>query len=128
MSEPRGGHGFRSYHVDGFEVLVGRGARENERLSLRVARQTDLWLHAAGHSGSHVVVRSLDGLTDQVPTVVVEFAAGCAVWFSKARGAGGKVNVHVCRAKDVSKARGAPPGQVTIRNHETVRVYSREPS
>jgi predicted ribosome quality control (RQC) complex YloA/Tae2 family protein len=128
VSEPRGGHSFRSYYVDGFEVLVGRGARENERLSLRVARQSDLWLHAAGHAGSHVVVRSIEGVTDQVPPAVVQFAAECAVWFSKARGAGGKINVHVCRARDVSKARGGPPGQVTIRNHETVRVYSREPS
>jgi predicted ribosome quality control (RQC) complex YloA/Tae2 family protein len=127
-TDPPGNGGFRSYRIDGFEVLVGKGARDNERLSLRVARQTDLWLHAAGHAGSHVVVRSIEGVTDQVPPAVVQFAAECAVWFSKARGAGGKVNVHMCRAKDVSKARGAPTGQVTIRDHETVRVYSREPS
>lgn len=120
--------GFRCYQLGDFEVLVGKGARDNEHLSLRVARQTDLWLHAAGHAGSHVVVRAVAGVTGEVPPDVVQFAAECAVWFSKARAAGGKVNVHVCRARDVSRSRGGPPGQVTLRNHDTVRAYSRDPS
>jgi predicted ribosome quality control (RQC) complex YloA/Tae2 family protein len=117
----------RSYELDGFEILVGKGAKENEELSLRIARPSDLWLHAAGYAGSHVVVRSMDGDTGHVPSAVVQRAAECAVWYSKARGAGGKVNVHACRARDVSRRRGAPPGQVMIRGYDTVRVYSRDP-
>jgi predicted ribosome quality control (RQC) complex YloA/Tae2 family protein len=117
----------RSFAMDGFEILVGTGARENEELSLRVARPGDLWLHAAGYAGSHVVVRATDGDTGDVPPAVVQRAAECAVWYSKAREAGGKVNVHVCRARNVSRRRGAPPGQVVIRDYETVRVYSRDP-
>jgi predicted ribosome quality control (RQC) complex YloA/Tae2 family protein len=117
----------RSYALDGFEILVGTAAKENEELSLRIARPADLWLHAAGYAGSHVLVRSMDGETDEVPAAVVQRAAECAVWFSKARTAGGKVSVHVCRARHVSRRRGAPPGQVMIRAYETVRVYSRDP-
>jgi predicted ribosome quality control (RQC) complex YloA/Tae2 family protein len=117
----------RSYELDGFEILVGTAAKENEELSLRIARPADLWLHAAGYAGSHVVVRSMDSETGEVPAVVVQRAAECAVWFSKARTAGGKVNVHVCRARDVSRRRGAPPGQVMIRDYQTVRAYSRDP-
>lgn len=113
--------------ADGFEILVGRNARENDRLSLREARPDDLWLHAAGYAGSHVVVRAAGGTTGDVPPAVLERAARLAIWHSKARGAGGKVPVHLCRGRDVSKRRGAPAGQVVLRDHDTLRVYARPP-
>lgn len=113
--------------TNGFEILVGRSARENDRLSLREARPDDLWLHAAGHAGSHVVIRAREGKTGEVPREVVEQAAQLAVRHSKARGAGGKVAVHVCRARSVGKRRGAPAGQVVLRDYETVKVYPRAP-
>jgi predicted ribosome quality control (RQC) complex YloA/Tae2 family protein len=116
---------YRRIELDGFEILVGRTARGNDRLTLRVARARDLWLHAGGHAGSHVVVRAADGPTGEVPKHVVERAAELAAWHSKARAAGGKVSVHVCRAGDVSKPRGAPAGQVRLKRYETVRVYPR---
>lgn len=113
--------------MDGFEILVGKGARDNDRLAFRVARPTDLWLHAAGYSGSHVLVRAAEGRTGHVPPDVVQRAAEHAIWYSKARDAGGKVAVHVCRARDLSKRKGAPAGQVVVRGGEMVRVYAREP-
>lgn len=112
----------------GFEIVVGRSARENDRLSTREARPDDLWLHASGYAGSHVVVRAVDGITGEVPRDVVEYAAQLAIHHSKARGAGGKVPVHVCRARHVSKRRGAPAGQVAIRDYETLKVYAKEPA
>jgi hypothetical protein len=45
------------------------------------------------------------------------------VLHSKARGARGKVPVHVCRGADVGKRRGAPAGQVTLRRYDTLKVY-----
>jgi predicted ribosome quality control (RQC) complex YloA/Tae2 family protein len=119
--------GARSFLAEGYEILVGKGARDNERLTFREARPTDLWLHAAGFPGSHVLVRANDGETGEVPPAVQQRAAALAVWFSKARQAGGKVPVHVCRARDVSRRPGAPAGQVQIRNYQTLRVYSRDP-
>jgi predicted ribosome quality control (RQC) complex YloA/Tae2 family protein len=115
--------------ADRFEILVGRSAAENEQLSLGEARPTDLWLHAAGYAGSHVIVRARDGRTGEVPTAIIEHAARLAVWHSKARTAGGKVAVHLCRARDVGKRSGSPTGQVTVRRHDTVKVYApaREP-
>lgn len=112
---------------DGFEILVGRSARENDRLSLREARPDDLWLHAAGYAGSHVIIRAVVGRTGEVPRAVVEHAAQLAIWHSKARGAGGKIPVHVSRARDVTKRRGAPAGQVMLRDYETVKVYAKAP-
>ncbi|MSS73592.1 MAG: DUF814 domain-containing protein [Candidatus Latescibacteria bacterium] len=113
--------------VDGFEVLVGKGARENDELTLRVAEPQDLWLHAAGYAGSHVVIRNPEGLPE-LPRHVVERAAELAAWHSKARNARGKVEVHVCRAGEVSKPRGFPPGKVEIRRWASVRVYPRDPA
>lgn len=123
MTSPNSGH--RTLELDGFEILVGRSARDNDRLSLRTAGPRDLWLHAHGFAGSHVVVCHPEG-TGDVPRHVIERAAELAAWHSKARGARGKVSVHLCRAADVSKPRGAPPGQVRIRRHETVKVYPKE--
>jgi predicted ribosome quality control (RQC) complex YloA/Tae2 family protein len=121
------GKAWRTYALHGFEVLVGKGARENDELSIREAAPHDLWLHAAGYAGSHVVVRNPDRLP-QLPREVVEGAAALAAWHSKAREARGKVEVHVCRAADVSKPRGYPPGRVVIRRWERVRVYPRDVS
>lgn len=110
--------------IEGFEVLVGRSARDNDELTFGVARPRDLWLHAAGHAGSHVVIR-LPASGEEVPRTVIERAAAWAAWHSKARNARGKVDVHVCRAADVSKPRGAPPGTVQLRRYDTVKVYPR---
>lgn len=118
------GAGWRTVELDGFEILVGKGARENDELTLRIARPRDLWLHAAGYAGSHVVVKLPEGV-DDAPRAVIERAAELAAWHSKAREARGKVVVHLCRAEDVRKRRGAPAGQVEIRRFEIVRVYPR---
>jgi predicted ribosome quality control (RQC) complex YloA/Tae2 family protein len=119
------GKAWRIYDILGFEVLVGKGARENDELSTREAAPHDLWLHAAGYAGSHVVIRNPERL-QQLPRDVVEKAAALAAWHSKAREARGKVEVHLCPAGDVSKPRGFPPGKVVLRRWQSVRVYPRD--
>lgn len=116
---------YRLYDLDGFAVHVGRGARENDVLSLKIGRPDDHWLHAAGYAGSHVVVPLPEDGSD-LPRSVLLKAAQLAAWHSKAREARGKVAVHLCRVSDVSKPRGSPAGQVRLRRFETVRVYPRE--
>jgi len=112
--------------VDGFEVLVGRGDAENDELTFEVAEPHDFWLHVAGPAGSHVVVRNPEKL-DELPRAVAERAAELAAWHSKARGARGKVEVHLCRVSDVSKPRGFTPGEVRLRSWRSIRVYPRAP-
>ena len=108
--------------VEGFEILIGKGDEENDRLTFDVAEPEDLWLHVgAGIAGSHVVVRNPDKL-DELPKDVVRRAAELAAWHSKARAAG-RVDVHLCRVADVSKRRGAPAGEVELRRWDRVRVY-----
>lgn len=114
------GKPYRTVDVDGWEVLVGRSAEDNDYLTFRVAHPKDLWLHVAGGTpGSHVVLRHREGLTP--PRDVVEKAAQLAAWYSKARAAG-RVEVHCCRAADVSKFRGAAAGKVQIRHFTKVKV------
>jgi len=112
---------YETFDADGYEILVGRSARDNDRLTFDVAAPQDLWLHVSGTPGSHVVVRNPGG--GEVPRPVVKRAAELAAFHSKARAAGGKVNVHVCRACDVSKPRGAKPGSVRLRRFDEVKVY-----
>ena len=118
------GRGHRVLEVDGFEVLVGKGDADNDALTFGVAEPRDFWMHVSGPPGSHVVVRNPEGL-DALPRAVLIRAAELAAWHSKARGAKGKVEVHVCRVADVSKPRGFDPGQVLLRRWEVVKVYPR---
>ena len=108
---------------DGMTVLVGRSARDNDILSLKLGRPYDFWMHVAGESGSHVVVLNDDKLP-RLPKETQDFAAGLAAGYSKARD-GGNVTVHVATCGDVSKQRGAPAGQVTLRRFSKVKARPR---
>ena len=113
--------GWDVHDVDGFEVLVGRSAQDNDRLTFKEAAPQDVWLHVGGGTpGSHVVVRAGGG---EVPKHVVKRAAELAAKHSKAGKATGKVDVHVCRACDVRKPRGAKAGSVELRRFDSVKVY-----
>jgi predicted ribosome quality control (RQC) complex YloA/Tae2 family protein len=119
------GRPFRRFVEAGFEILVGRGARENDELTFEVAEAADRWLHVAGGTpGSHVVIRNPERL--EIPTSVILRAASHAAWYSKSRHQRW-VEVHHCRAADVRKPKGAPPGLVHLNRHERVRVQPEGP-
>ena len=114
------GRPYRTVSLDGYEVLIGRGADDNDVLTFDVADPHDVWLHVAGGTpGSHVVIRNPDRV--EVPRAVVERAAAAAAWYSKSRNAA-RVEVHVCRVADVKKPRGAPAGLVELSRWKSVRV------
>ena len=117
------GRPYRTVEHEGWTILVGRSASDNDYLTFEVAKPRDLWLHAAGGiAGSHVVVQNPDGAT--VPRTVLERAAELAAWYSKARGAP-RAEVHHCQAAHVSKERGAPRGQVHIKKFKRIKVVPR---
>lgn len=118
------GRGHRQIEFEGFEILVGKADADNDRLTFGIAEPRDFWLHVAGPAGSHVVVRNPLEL-DELPRPVLERAAELAAWHSKARGARGKVEVHVCRVADVRKPRGFAPGQVQLKRWDSIKVYPR---
>lgn len=67
---------------NGFRVLIGRNRRQNDELSKTVAKDDDLWFHARGYPGSHVVLK-LDGRSENPDSEDIKFAAEAAAWFSK---------------------------------------------
>ncbi|MEM6457275.1 MAG: NFACT RNA binding domain-containing protein [Acidobacteriota bacterium] len=105
---------------DGLTILVGKTARDNDILSLKLADPLDFWMHAAGMAGSHVVVRNPDRLS-RLPRETERLAAGLAAGYSKAR-KGGKVDIHLAFCDAVSKARGMPPGKVLLRRYKAVKA------
>ena len=119
------GRPYRRILVEGFEVLIGRSAADNDMLTFRVAKPVDSWLHVAGGTpGRHVVIRNPERAA--IPKTVIERAASYAAWYSKAR-AGGSVEVHYCKVSDIRKPRGAPAGLVHLERYSRVRVRPQPP-
>jgi predicted ribosome quality control (RQC) complex YloA/Tae2 family protein len=108
---------------DGYEILVGRAARDNDHLTFRVARPHDLWLHAGDYPGSHVIVRN-SSRKEFPPRTVIE-AAQLAAKFSQASN-DAKVVVHYTQRKFLSKPKGAAPGLVRMSMFRTVTVEPKE--
>lgn len=116
---------YRSFRsLAGTAIFVGRGAAQNDALTRKVARGNDLWLHARGVTGAHVVVRLDRGRAPDQETLLD--AAHLAVHFSDARGAP-QADVAYTRAKHVRKPRGAAPGAV-IYSQEKVVLLRVEPA
>ncbi|HKS28417.1 MAG TPA: NFACT family protein [Pyrinomonadaceae bacterium] len=104
---------------DGYEILVGRAARDNDHLTFRIAKPNDLWLHAADYPGSHVVVRN--PTRAEIPHRTLIEAAQLAAHFSQARN-DSKVTVHYTQRKFLSKPKGAAPGLVRISSFRSITV------
>ena len=114
----------RRYRTSGgWEVLVGRNNQENDRLT-KGAAGDDLFFHAQGYPGSHVILRR-SGKPEKPPQRALHEAAGLAAYWSKAR-ASKTVPVNYTEVRYVGKPRNAPPGLVTIRNEKTLFVNPRE--
>ena len=106
---------------DGWEALLGTSAAGNAAVTFAVAQPDDLWLHARGVPGAHVILRTNGGAP---PEAVVERAAQLAAWHSAARTAGA-VEVDVAPRRHVRKIPNAPAGLVRYSNERTVRVTPR---
>ena len=108
----------RFVSVSGLEIIVGRSDGENDEL-IRWARRTDIWLHAQGVSGSHVILRSPG---KQMPDHrSIEQAAAVAAFYSKAK-TSAIVPVAWTLLKYVVKRKGQGPGQVTYTREKVVFV------
>ena len=108
---------------DGFTILVGQSGRDNDRLTFKIAAPDDVWLHASGVPGAHVVIRAAERGEGPPPSTLQE-AAALAAWFSDARGSA-TVDVQWTKRKNVRRARGAPPGTVLVKRFEVLRVRPR---
>ncbi len=103
--------------TDGLPILVGRNARENEELTFGLARNDDLWLHARGTPGSHVVVRMERGT--EPPLETLRDAATLALFYSDLK-TSGKGEIIYTRRKWVKKAKSQAPGTVIVTQEESI--------
>jgi predicted ribosome quality control (RQC) complex YloA/Tae2 family protein len=104
---------------DGFEILVGKRAVDNDHLTFRIAASLDTWLHAADYPGSHVVIRNSD--RKDIPQRTLLEAAQLAAFYSSGK-TQPKAAVHYTQKKFVNKAKGAAPGLVRLASFKTVLV------
>ena len=105
---------FRSQ--DGHEILVGKTAKDNDAVTFKVSKANDLWLHARGTPGSHVIVKS--DKNRQIPLETLKDAATLALFYSDARKSG-KGDVIYTLRKHVKKPKGAKQGSVTVTQEQT---------
>lgn len=103
----------------GWRCFVGRNARQNEVVTFRIGRRGDIWFHARGIPGAHVVLK-LDGRAENPPAGVIREAAAVA-----AAGSGvssGVIPVDYTRVQYVNRVRNGGTGRVTYSREKTVFV------
>ncbi len=127
-SFPRKGRspeGFKQFVLDKhYTVYVGRSARENDLLTHKFASRQDLWFHAKGVPGSHVILK---GANKSTPPDILKRAAAIAAYYSKSRHS--KIAPVTCTEKKyVSKPRKSPPGTASIQRETVFFVNPSIPS
>ena len=105
---------------DGTEIFVGKNNLQNDQLTLKQARKSDIWLHAKNIPGSHVIVKD-DAPSEETLLEAAELAA----YFSKFRQSA-QVPVDYVAVKHVHKPNGAKPGFVIYENQKTLFVTPEE--
>lgn len=105
---------------DGNLIYIGHSGRENDQVTFDIAGPNDLWLHARGIPGSHVILR-LRAPNEEPVEETIEYAASLAAYYSGSRESG-TVEVDVTERRHVRKIKGGGPGMVTYRNERTIAV------
>jgi len=110
---------FRRFQIEGYEVYIGKNARNNDELISGYAKKDDLWLHAKDVTGSHVVIKQKPG--SNYPATIIEKAASLAAYYSRRK------NDTLCPViftprKYIFKGKGMAPGQVRVEKEEVILV------
>jgi len=104
----------------GFRLLWGKNRQGNARVSRQETAADDLWFHAYGLPGCHLVLKR-DGFRGEIPVDDRLYAASLAAGYSQGQGSA-KVEVMMAAGRSVSHPKGALPGQVTVRHYTTLLV------
>jgi predicted ribosome quality control (RQC) complex YloA/Tae2 family protein len=103
--------------------LVGKTAKDNDHLTFKVGKPDDLWLHARGTPGSHVIVRLEKG--QSIPHETLKDAATLTLWFSDLRKSGKGEVIYTLR-KFVKKAKGQKPGVVQVTRDKSMWIECKD--
>ncbi len=110
---------FKKFEIMGYEILVGKNAKNNDLLTLKHARKDDYWFHAKDVSGSHVVLRKKNG--QNVAENIAEYAASLAAYYSKRKN-DSVVPVIFTQKKFVRKTKNLPDGKVIVEKERILLV------
>ena len=109
------------YVVDGYTLLIGRNNKENDYLTLKYAKKTDIWFHTKDIHGSHGILLTNNSLEPLSNTELLKKCAEIVAFHSKARNSS-NVPVDICPVKYVKKPSKAKPGMVIYTNQITLYV------
>ncbi len=115
---------YKKFEIEGFIVLVGKSAADNDKLTFGIAKKDDLWLHAKDVAGSHVIIQNPS--RKDVAKTTLEKAAQLAAYFSKGKGSD-LYPVQYTLKKFVRKPKTAGPGKVIIEKEKTLLVEPKLP-
>jgi predicted ribosome quality control (RQC) complex YloA/Tae2 family protein len=116
---------FHTLKVKDYTVWIGKNAKSNDELVQR-AHKEDVWMHARGVSGSHLVIR-MGNEKEMPPKQVLLEAASYAAFNSKAKGMK-LAPVIITKKKYVRKPKGSPPGAVVVDKEEVEMVTPKKPN
>ncbi len=115
---PGGGVPLHVQSREGFTLLIGKNSRQNEEVTFHQATPNDIWLHARGVAGAHVIIKSAGR---EVPRSTIEQAASLAAYYSEARGSTSAPVDHTLQ-RYVRHMKGGGPGMVTYDRERTLYV------
>lgn len=101
---------------DGYTILVGRNNIQNDKLSMKLSNNNDMWLHTQKVPGSHVIIKNIDGA---VSDLSIEEASSIAAYYSKARESS-IVEVDYTNVRHLKKPVGAKPGKVIYHEYYSI--------
>jgi len=104
---------------DGYQILVGRNNKQNDRLTKKIANDGDIWLHTKVIAGSHVIIKR--DTEKDIPDNTLSEAAAIAAYFSKAREST-NVPIDYTPVENVNKPKGAKPGLVYYEKYQTIYI------
>ena len=110
---------YLAFELDGFDIWIGKNAKNNDVLTQKLSFKEDLWLHAKDVSGSHVLIKHKAGRV--FPKHVIEYAAQLAAYYSK-RKTDSLCPVIYTPKKFVRKLKGAPAGAVIVDKEQVILV------
>ncbi len=115
---PGGGTPLHLQSRDGFTVLIGKNSRQNEEVTFHQATANDIWLHARGVPGAHVIIKAAGR---EIPRSTIEQAASLAAYYSQARGTT-TAPVDYTLQRYVRHMKGGGPGMVIYEKERTLYV------
>lgn len=107
------------YEIDGWQIIVGRDADENDELLRHNVKGSDMWLHVRDYSGGYVFIKNRPGKT--VPLEILLYAGNLAVYYSKAR-KNGSADLYYTQVKHLRRAKNGPKGLVLPTNEKNLFI------